>query len=187
MPDEPRPDRLDPEVLGRYLTGTCTAAEREMVARMCAEHPDVTQRLAVYLSLLDGETTRPAPPETDASWATLRARIREASEARPSLNTVTAAARQVVLRPQLGTYQRNVDYFALAHASEFVRPGASRIGSTSDVAGLQSTAFQNADDGSKVLIVLNTGTAEPSFAAVWRGGTVSYSLPASSVLTVVWK
>lgn len=93
----------------------------------------------------------------------------------------------VTINATTGVYQRNVEYFALAHASEFVRPGAYRIASTSDVNGLQSTAFRNADDGSTVLIVLNTATAERPFAVRANGASFSYTLPAASVVTFEWQ
>src|SRR6267378_7271697 len=60
----------------------------------------------------------------------------------------------VTITSASGTVTRNVEYYALAHASRFVRPGARRVGSTSGVAGLESVAFRNADDGSKALIVV---------------------------------
>jgi glucosylceramidase len=85
-----------------------------------------------------------------------------------------------------GFVTRNVEYYALAHASQFVRPGAHRIASTTNVGGLQSVAFKNADDGSKVLIVLNTGTAEVSFAVHFGGNAILYALPAGAVVTLHW-
>lgn len=93
----------------------------------------------------------------------------------------------VTINSATGVYQRNVEYFALAHASEFVRPGADRIASSSDVNGLQSTAFRNADDGSTVLIVLNTAAAERPFAVRANGASFSYVLPAASVVTFEWR
>jgi glucosylceramidase len=85
-----------------------------------------------------------------------------------------------------GFVTRNVEYYALAHASQFVRPGAHRIASTTNVGGLQSVAFKNADDGSKVLIVLNTGSAEVSFAVHFGGNAILYALPAGAVVTLHW-
>jgi glucosylceramidase len=58
-----------------------------------------------------------------------------------------------------GAITRNVEYYVLGHASRFVRPGAHRIESTTGVKGLESVAFQNADDGSLALIVLNSAAA----------------------------
>jgi glucosylceramidase len=92
----------------------------------------------------------------------------------------------VTINSATGAVTRNVEYFALGHASKFVRPGAARIESTSDVAGLTSVAFRNADDGSKVLIVLNGGTAPQPFGVRWSGRSFSYTLPASSVVTFAW-
>jgi glucosylceramidase len=79
-----------------------------------------------------------------------------------------------------------VEYYALAHASQFVKPGAHRIASTTNVGGLQSVAFKNVDDGSKVLIVLNTGGAEVSFAVHFAGKAVLYALAAGAVVTIRW-
>jgi glucosylceramidase len=79
-----------------------------------------------------------------------------------------------------------VEYYALAHASQFVRPGAHRIGSSTNVGGLQSVAFKNADDGSKVLVVLNTAAAEVAFAIHTGGKSILYALPAGAVATIRW-
>jgi glucosylceramidase len=81
---------------------------------------------------------------------------------------------------------RNVEYYALGHASQFVRSGAHRIASTTNVSGLQSVAFKNADDGSKVLIVLNTAATEVSFAVHSGGKTILYAIPAGAVVTLLW-
>ena len=81
---------------------------------------------------------------------------------------------------------RNVEYYALAHASQFVRPGAHRIASSTNVNGLQTVAFKNADDGSKVLIVLNTAAMEVSFGVHSGGKTILYVMPAGAVVTLRW-
>ncbi|HZI41701.1 MAG TPA: glycoside hydrolase family 30 beta sandwich domain-containing protein, partial [Gemmatimonadaceae bacterium] len=93
----------------------------------------------------------------------------------------------VTITSTTGMYHRNVEYFALAHASRFVRPGAQRIASTSAVDGLSTVAFRNADDGSKVLIVLNTGSASRRFGVRSAGQSFAYTLPATSVATFNWK
>ena len=93
----------------------------------------------------------------------------------------------VTINSTTGAVTRNVEYFALAHASKFVRPGARRIDSSTDENGLQSVAFQNADDGSKALIVLNTRDKRRSFA-VHDGATwFRYTVAAGSVVTFSWK
>ncbi len=92
----------------------------------------------------------------------------------------------ITISSATGFVTRNVEYYALGHASQFVRPGAHRIASTTNVVGLRSVAFKNADDGSKVLIVLNTGTAEVSFAIHFGGKAIVYALPAGAVVTLRW-
>lgn len=50
-------------------------------------------------------------------------------------------------------------YWAFAAFGRYIRPGAIRIGATSTDSGLQVSAFRNRD-GSKVVEILNTGTAD---------------------------
>lgn len=79
---------------------------------------------------------------------------------------------------------RNVSYYVIASASRFVRPGAVRIGSNI-VGNLHNVAFQNTD-GSKVLIVLNTGNKKENFNVQYKGKRFSSTLKAGSVGTYVW-
>ena len=92
----------------------------------------------------------------------------------------------VTIASASGAVTRNVEYYALAHASRFVRPGARRVASTSGVAGLESVAFRNADDGSKALIVVNTDVQDRTFAVRWASQSFRYTLPAGAVVTFVW-
>ena len=92
----------------------------------------------------------------------------------------------VTITSASGAVTRNVEYYALAHASRFVRPGARRVASTSGVAGLESVAFRNADDGSKALIVVNTDVQDRTFAVRWASQSFRYTLPAGAVVTFVW-
>jgi glucosylceramidase len=91
----------------------------------------------------------------------------------------------VTINSQSGAITRNDEYYSLGHASRFVRPGARRIESSSAVAGLESVAFRN-PDRSRVLIVVNTGTAEQRFVVRWLGKTLTYALPAGAVATLRW-
>jgi glucosylceramidase len=79
---------------------------------------------------------------------------------------------------------RNVSYYIIAHASKFVRPGAVRIYSDQQNT-LQNVAFKNTD-GTKVLIVLNTGTGTQTFNIKFNSKTVSSSLNAGAVATYKW-
>jgi glucosylceramidase len=92
----------------------------------------------------------------------------------------------ITINSVTGSVTRNVEYYALAHVSQFVRPGAHRIASTTNVGGLRSVAFKNADDGSKVLIVLNTAPARVSFAVHFAGKSILYQLPPGGVVTLRW-
>ncbi|HKC40295.1 MAG TPA: glycoside hydrolase family 30 beta sandwich domain-containing protein, partial [Gemmatimonadales bacterium] len=88
----------------------------------------------------------------------------------------------VTINSQSGAVTRNVEYYALAHASRFVRPRARRIGSSTGVAGLESVAFRN-PDSSTVLIVVNTAAEERRFAVRVTGRGFVYGLPAGAVAT----
>jgi glucosylceramidase len=84
-----------------------------------------------------------------------------------------------------GSVTRNVEYYALGHASKFVDPGAVRIASNSPTGGIENVAFRN-PDGSKVLIALNNGSAQSTFKVVWNNQAFTYTLPAGAVATYKW-
>ncbi|MDB5015870.1 MAG: xynC [Mucilaginibacter sp.] len=79
---------------------------------------------------------------------------------------------------------RNVSYYIIAHASKFVRPGAIRIASDNE-ATLPNVAFKNTD-GSKVLIVLNSGSAAQTFNIKFNSKIVTTTLAAGAVATYKW-
>jgi glucosylceramidase len=78
---------------------------------------------------------------------------------------------------------RNPAYTIIAHASKFVRPGSSRIASTSTTE-LPNVAFRT-PAGDVVVIVLNNGTAPATFNLVIGDETWHSSLPAGAVGTYV--
>jgi glucosylceramidase len=84
-----------------------------------------------------------------------------------------------------GTVTRNVEYYVLAHASRFVRPGAQRIESTSFAKGLETVAFQNTD-GSLALIVLNDARRQQKLSVRSGNASFDYALPAGAVATFTW-
>ncbi len=92
----------------------------------------------------------------------------------------------VTINSKTGEVTRNFDYYALAHASRFVRPGAHRIASTTGEGRLETVAFQNADDNSIVLIVLNSAANTRRFSVSFGGKTFEHSMPGASVATFVW-
>ncbi len=91
----------------------------------------------------------------------------------------------VTIDSRTGEVTRNLEYYALAHASKFVRPGARRIDSTAAIGPLESVAFQNTD-GSVALLVLNGGAEAQRFGVRWQGRELDYALPPRSVVTLVW-
>lgn len=92
----------------------------------------------------------------------------------------------VTIHSATGEITRNPEYYALAHASRFVPPGAVRIASSAPK-GLETAAFRHADKRSTALIVLNTTTSASQLAV--RAGTMSFTttLPAGAVATYTWK
>jgi glucosylceramidase len=80
----------------------------------------------------------------------------------------------------------NVEYYVLAHAAKFVKPGAYRVESTSTRGAIETVAFIN-PDGSEVLLALNDGTSSITFAVQQGTRQFSYTLPAGAVATFSWK
>lgn len=93
----------------------------------------------------------------------------------------------VTINSASGEVSRNVEYYALAHASRFVRPGARRIASSSGHDNLDTVAFRNADDGSIALLVANSAKQARPFSVRVGGRNFRYALPAGSVATFTWK
>ena len=90
----------------------------------------------------------------------------------------------VTIDSKSGEVTRNVEYYVLAHASRFVKPGARRIAS-STVEGLENVAFRN-PDRSTALIVVNTTGEERRFRVRSLGAALEYGLPAGAVATLRW-
>jgi len=91
----------------------------------------------------------------------------------------------VTIDSRTGAVTRNEEYYALAHASRFVRPGARRIASTTGVDSLETVAFRNTDE-SKVLIAVNTAKARRTFAVRSGDRSFRFALPAGAVVTLRW-
>jgi glucosylceramidase len=95
----------------------------------------------------------------------------------------------VTIDSRSGAVTRNVEYYALAHASRFVLPGARRIASTDaheGPEGLANVAFRN-PDGSIALLVANGAAAARAFTVRVGKQAFRYTLPASSVASFIWK
>lgn len=91
----------------------------------------------------------------------------------------------VTIDSKTGEVTRNPEYYALAHASRFVRSGALRIASTCAHEALDCVAFLN-NDGSRVLIALNASKEKLTVRASEGGREFAFELPAEAAATLVW-
>jgi glucosylceramidase len=103
----------------------------------------------------------------------------------PTNGGCTTCRGVVTINNMTGAVTRNVEYYALAHASKFVDPGAVRINSNTVAGGIETVAFRN-PDGSKVLIALNNSNASNTFKVSWTGQSFNYTLPAGALATFKW-
>ncbi|HEX4346413.1 MAG TPA: glycoside hydrolase family 30 beta sandwich domain-containing protein, partial [Vicinamibacterales bacterium] len=86
-----------------------------------------------------------------------------------------------------GSFTKEVDYYAMGHASHFIAAGAYRVDSNSFGSGnVEDVAFVN-PDGTRVLLVLNGAASTQTFSVVDSGRTFTSSLPAGAVATFTWK
>jgi glucosylceramidase len=104
----------------------------------------------------------------------------------PHFGGCAACKGVILIDSHTGAVSRNDEYYALAHFSRFVLPGAVRVGSTATDKGIDNVAFQNASDGSIVLVMANSNT-EARHVSVAEGQTrFEYTMPPESVATFVW-
>jgi glucosylceramidase len=90
----------------------------------------------------------------------------------------------VTIDPATGAITRNVEYYALGHASRFVLPGAYRLGVTRSGDGVEAAGFLNRD-GSRVAILYRKAGEGPVTIAI-DGLRYSVALPTGSVATLRW-
>ena len=75
-------------------------------------------------------------------------------------------------------------YYYIGHFSKFIRPGAKRIGASSNRDALQTTAFRN-PDGSVAVVVMNQ-TDKPLDFQLWMAGNAAKTTSAAhSIMTLV--
>jgi glucosylceramidase len=79
---------------------------------------------------------------------------------------------------------RNVAYYAIAHASKFVRPGSVRIASN-NLDSLPNVAFRTPDK-KVVLIVVNAAQTAQTFHIRYRGKLLTPVLAPGAVGTYIW-
>ena len=92
----------------------------------------------------------------------------------------------VTIDSKTGAVSRNDEYYALAHFSRFVLPGAVRVGSTATDKGIDNVAFQNRSNGSIVLVVVNSDTVDRHVSVAEGQNRFDYTMPPRSVATFEW-
>jgi glucosylceramidase len=93
----------------------------------------------------------------------------------------------VTVQSTTGAVTKNIEFYALGHFSKFVHPKAKRIYSSSlTEKGIDNTAFLN-EDGSRVLVVINTTKEDRLFSVQDQQTIYQYSLKPGAVSTLVWK
>jgi glucosylceramidase len=92
----------------------------------------------------------------------------------------------VTIDSKTGAVSRNDEYYAFAHFSKFVLPGAVRVNSTETDKGIDNVAFENASDGSIVLVMVNSNAAERRISVAQGQTRFEYTMPPASVATFAW-
>lgn len=92
----------------------------------------------------------------------------------------------VTIDSQTGAVSRNDEYYAFAHFSRFVLPGARRVRSTATGKGIANVAFQNADGGAVVLVTVNSNSTPYDLSVTQNETHFHYTMPPQSVATFVW-
>lgn len=105
----------------------------------------------------------------------------------PTNNGCTNCRGVVTINQANGQVTFNEEYYSIGHFSKFVRPGSSRISLTvpTSLFNIGAVAFKN-PDGSKAMIVCNYGSSLTTFSVKQGEKNFSYSVPAQSVVSVVW-
>lgn len=198
-PQAPLAVLADP-VARRHVAGVawhCYAGAVEVQAAVHQAHPDKD----TWFTECSGGAWKPHWPETlpwmarhvvigaTRGWARGVLMWNLALDERhgPHLGGCKDCRGVVTIDSRTGEVTRNLEYYALGHASRFVRQGAERIHSTPTVEGVETVAFRNDDDGSLVLVATNPAPEVRRFAV--REGTRRFdvTLPRESVATLIWR
>ncbi len=92
----------------------------------------------------------------------------------------------VTIDSRTGAVSRNDEYYAFAHFSRFILPGAVRVWSTATGPDIRNVAFRNAGDGALVLVVTNSGKVAHGISVGQGKLSFRYNMPAESVATFRW-
>lgn len=75
-------------------------------------------------------------------------------------------------------------YYAIAHVSKFIRPGAVRVGLDGYNDDFMATAFRNTD-GSTALVIFNLQEADKSYTVQLNGETLTVQIPGQALQSIV--
>jgi glucosylceramidase len=102
-------------------------------------------------------------------------------------NDGCSTCRGVITWKTNGTLRKNEEYYAIAHFSKLVRPGALRLAYTKpqDLSALGLSAFLN-PDGTKVMVAANYKETDQTFSVNQGNKYFTYTIPAKSVATFYW-
>lgn len=92
----------------------------------------------------------------------------------------------VTIDSKTGAIHRNDEYYAFAHYSRFVLPGAVRVWSSDTAKGIHNVAFSNAGDGSVVLVVTNDKRQTSQVSVTQDQLHFECTMPPESVATFIW-
>jgi glucosylceramidase len=93
----------------------------------------------------------------------------------------------VAVDSRTGVVTRNPEYYALGHASRFVRPGARRVAMQGGARGVDAVAFTDPHDGQTTLIAFNHArTRQRLDVRVGGGRGFHYQLRPGAAATFVW-
>lgn len=76
-------------------------------------------------------------------------------------------------------------FYYIGHFSKFIKPGATRIGTSAYTTALETTAFRN-PDGTTAVVVMNPGDSEKTFFLRDAGELAKVTLPAHAIATFVY-
>lgn len=93
----------------------------------------------------------------------------------------------VTIDSQTGAVIRNDEYYAFAHFSRFVPPGAVRVGSNEPDKDIDNVAFVIPDDGTRVMVMVNSRVEAHTVSVGEGDASFRYTMPAQSVATFVWQ
>jgi glucosylceramidase len=105
----------------------------------------------------------------------------------PHSNNYSTCRGVLTLNTLTSKVSYNEEYYSIGHFSKFVMPGAVRIALTLQptLTDMDAVAFQNTD-GSKALVVCNSGSGAKVFSVKQGNKMFSYTLPTQSVVTITW-